>query len=144
MQAIRNKALALLARREHSCLELAHKLERRGFSAEAIALVLEELVQENVLSEARFIESFIYTRQARGMGPLKICAQLKARGIKQAAILNSEIWQSTCWQQHAVKVRIKRFGRALPQQVSQRLQQSRFLQQRGFTLEQICASLKSS
>lgn len=144
MQVLRDKAIQLLARREHSRRELVNKLNLRGFALSAIDIVLNELEDENLLNEERFIGSFIRTHRSRGEGPLKICAQLQKHGIDRNRIVANEDWQDTLWQENAIAVRIKRFGERVPQQPQQRIQQARFLQQRGFTSDQIRAALKSS
>ena len=59
---VRASALRLLARREHSSLELQGKLAARGFASEAIAAVLEVLADKQLLSDARFVEEFVAAR----------------------------------------------------------------------------------
>ena len=50
------RALALLARREHSRAELQRKLAPHAESAEALAAVLDELVRCRKLSDERYAE----------------------------------------------------------------------------------------
>lgn len=142
MQATRDKALFLLARRDHSRRELSQKLSKKGFASNIIKTVLEELENENLLNEDRFIGSFIRSRSAKGYGPLKICAELVKRGIDLNRIRASDEWQETLWQEMAISARIKRFGDAIPCEREEQMQQMRFLQQRGFTTDQIRNALK--
>ena len=58
----RRQALDLLARREHSRLELERKLLKRSYSRDTTNEVLDVLEVEGLLEEARFIESFVRTR----------------------------------------------------------------------------------
>jgi regulatory protein len=104
--------------------------------------VLDELENDNLLNEDRFIASFIRSRSAKGYGPLKICAELSKRGIDHNRIRTSDEWQETVWQEIAISARIKRFGEAIPTENEARMQQMRFLQQRGFTSDQIRCALK--
>lgn len=134
---IRQKALDLLSRREHSRRELFLKLCRYDFSSEEIDRVLNEIQNENLLSEDRFIESFIRARRSKGHGPLKICAELQNRGIDPSRIFVSEEWLETDWQERADAVRIKRFGEPVPVSRIAQAKQGRYLQQRGFTIAQI-------
>jgi len=67
-----------LARREHSEVELRRKLTTRGFDADLVETTLADLVAENLLNNARFAESFVYSRFQRGTGPQKIHAELEA------------------------------------------------------------------
>ncbi len=138
---IRTKALYLLARRDHGKNELLRKLSLKGFPSSDICSVLDDLENENLLSEARFIASFIRFRSSKGYGPLKICAELAKRGIDQSQIRACEIWQETSWRELAICARIKRFGEEIPQEKEQRIQQARFLQYRGFTSEDIRGAL---
>ena len=62
-------AVELLARREHSRRELVRKLDARGFPAELVLRVLDELERTGVLANARFTDSFVRSRVAKGQGP---------------------------------------------------------------------------
>lgn len=137
MQALKNKAIYLLSRREHSRQELHRKLLQRGFSSHEIQAVLIELEKENLLSEERFIASFIRSRRARGFGPLKICAELKEHGIDRRRLQTNEEWQEELWQNRAILLCAKRFGLVAEKTREQIIAQTRFLQQRGFTPAQI-------
>ena len=79
--AVRTAALGLLARREHSKLELEQKLNRRGFSTVLIDSELEKLTEQELLSEQRFAEQFTASRIRKNQGPMKILAELGRRGI---------------------------------------------------------------
>jgi regulatory protein len=59
-------AVELLARREHSRLELERKLATRGFPEAVIAPALDALEHSGLLVAARFTESFIRSRIAKG------------------------------------------------------------------------------
>lgn len=139
---IKQKALHLLSRREHSRRELHQKLLLRGFSSEEIIPVLDNLQNDNLLSEDRFIGSFIRTSLQKGNGPLKICAQLQNRGIDPSRIFANEEWHAAGWQEGANAVRIKRFGKPVPACIVEQSKQARFLQQRGFTADQIRKTFK--
>ena len=62
---LRERALRLLARREHSRAELARKLEAAGFAREEIALLLDAFEAKNWLSDQRFAESYVADHRAR-------------------------------------------------------------------------------
>jgi regulatory protein len=134
-------AVELLARREHSRLELERKLAARGFPEGVIALALDALEHSGVLAATRFTESFIRSRIAKGQGPVRIRAELAERGVgEQAAELmrGSDIdWLAT-----ARAVRRKRFGAEPPRDFRERAKQARFLQYRGFTTDQVRAALE--
>jgi regulatory protein len=126
-----------LARREHSEQELARKLSARGYAEDTVAETLAALVADRLLSNARFAEAFVHSRIQRGSGPMKIRAELRERGIPDELIDNSLEARADSWRELAREVREKRFGRAEPRDFRERSRQMRFLQQRGFSAEQI-------
>ncbi|HFD80584.1 MAG TPA: regulatory protein RecX [Gammaproteobacteria bacterium] len=129
----------MLARREHSTLELRRKLQARSIDAGLIDEVLAQLADEGLLSEQRFTEAYVRGRCERGYGPLRIRAELRERGIGDGLIeVYLSPW-SECWPESAEAQRRKRFGEALPQDFRERARQTRFLQQRGFSGEHIRA-----
>ena len=138
----RKAALDSLARREHGQLELARKLIGRGFAAEVVDETLAGLQADGLLSDARFAESFVHSRFQRGSGPQKIRAELRARGIDDDLVSTCLEAYAEEWHQLIVRVRRKRFGDALPADFRERSRQMRFLQQRGFTAEQINAAFR--
>jgi regulatory protein len=130
--ACERAAVALLARREHSRRELERKLEARAFGPEVVASTLDRLEQTGLLDGLRFIEGFIDSRAARGVGPRRIRAELVERGIETAAA-DAALGQSAHdWAAVARRVRVKRFGAKLPADFKERARQVRFLQYRGF------------
>jgi regulatory protein len=132
-------ALRLLARREHSVLELRHKLSERSFATEVIDAVVEQLCRQGLLSDRRFADAYVRTRTERGFGPLRIQAELRARGVETELTTDTLAALSRRWVESAGRQRDKRFGAELPRDQRERARQMRFLQQRGFTSEQIQA-----
>ena len=132
----------MLARREHSERELARKLASRGYDESIIGETIEGLVADGLLSNARFVESFVHSRFQRGQGPLKIRAELRERGIDDAAIDDCLEAYAGQWPELADQVREKKFGASLPGDFRERSRQMRFLQQRGFDAEQIRSVLR--
>lgn len=139
---IEQTALRLLARREHSAQELRRKLHDKDYPGSEIDALLERLARDKLLSDERFMESFIHARAAKGHGPLLIRAELEARGVARALIADAIAISAPQWREAARHVRHKRFGVA-PRDQHERARQMRFLQQRGFTAEQISAAFKS-
>ncbi len=133
-----------LARREHSEVELRRKLATRGFDAELIETTLADLVAENLLSNSRFAEAFVHSRFQRGTGPQKIHAELRERGIDDGLIDDSIAGYDQQWRERVREVREKKFGAHLPGDYKERARQMRFLQQRGFTSEQISSAFKET
>jgi len=134
-------ALALLARREHSRLELERKLHARGYPPDVIAATLDALEREGALAAGRFTDTFIRSRAAKGQGPVRIRSELAQRGIAEPDAAASLREAEVDWAAAARAVRAKRFGAAVPRDFKERARQARFLQYRGFDSRQIGAAL---
>jgi regulatory protein len=137
---LRERALRLLARREHSRAELIRKLGQAGFAAGDIAALLDEFEERNWLSDRRFAESWVADHRARS-GSVKLAYELRQRGVGDGvieAVLSGtrddeldrarEVWQ-------------KKFGSA-PANSADQARQIRFMQSRGFTTEAIRRVIK--
>ncbi len=137
----RATALRLLARREHSTQELRYKLTGRGYPAALAEQVVAALRDEGLLSEERFAEAYVRTRFERGFGPLRIEAELRERGLPPGLIDSALAGAEFDWSGSARRQRHKRFGRLPVGNFAERARQMRFLQQRGFSGEQLRAAL---
>jgi len=135
--------LRSLARREHSTLELARKLRTKGFSQEHISQVLQELTMQGYLSDQRFTENYIRYRLNSGWGPVIIVQELLDKGVLQALIDEQMVLLAEDWVLRADQVRQKKFGSGLPKTFAEEVKQKRFLQYKGFTLDQIDRIFKS-
>ena len=134
----------LLARRDHSRLELDRKLTERGFEPDLVAHVLDDLTRDRLLEEHRFVESFIRARLRKGQGPVRIRAELAQRGVEDASV-STALTEADCdWTALAAEVRSKRFGAEAPEDFKERARQAKFLQYRGFETEQIRAALDAA
>tara|TARA_R110002110_G_scaffold12493_1_gene59218 strand:+ start:29556 stop:30029 length:474 start_codon:yes stop_codon:yes gene_type:complete len=140
--SIRNSAIRLLARREHSRRELSLKLTQRGFESSAIDQVISDLEQDDLLSESRFINMIVRVRSSRGVGPLKIIAELQTHGIHQREIELDADWQTIDWIQVGCMARAKRFNDLAPESIAEKSKQTRHLIQRGFRRDQVREILK--
>ena len=107
-----------------------------------ITRVVAELKQDGSLSDQRFADSFIYNRIQRGYGPLRIRQELRERGVDGEIISNALDENDNEWLSRLIEVRNKKFGGSIPADYSERMRQSRFLQYRGFTGEQISRLFK--
>jgi regulatory protein len=137
----RRRALDLLARRDHSRLELERKLAARGYAPETVAEALNELERGGLLAARRFVESFVRSRAARLQGPVRIRAALAERGIGAAEAADFLDGGEHDWAALAARARVKRFGPARPADFKERARQARFLSYRGFEPRQIDAAL---
>ena len=126
-----SSALKMLMRREHSKLELSQKLQAKGFDIVDVNSSISKLVQQNYQSDDRFSEGFILMRFNQGKGPVKIASELKMRGIDT---FDLSIFD---WFKLAKEIRQRKFGDASSLDYKEMAKQKRFLQSRGFNLDQI-------
>lgn len=139
---LRERALALLARREHSRAELMRKLGSAGFAQEETSVLLDEFEAKNWLSDQRFAESYVADHCARA-GSMKLAYDLRQRGVSDdiiEAVLgdnrDSEI-------ERAREVWKKKFG-APPVDAAEKARQIRFMLSRGFAQEIIQKTLRAT
>ncbi len=128
----------LLARREYAAAELRSRLLRRFPSEpETIEEQIARLAEEGLQSDVRMAESFIGSRIRRGQGPVKIKAELRGKGLDDQAIALA--WEAieVDWIEQISEVAEKKFGSEPPEDAREKARRQRFLQQRGFTFDQI-------
>ena len=126
---LRERALNLLARREHSRVELARKLAPHG-DPDEVAVLLDDLEQENLLSNARYAESLAHTRAGRH-GSLRLKADLRDKGVPEVVISQVVSEARALDLAAAREVWAKKFSQ-LPRDAPERAKQMRFLASRGF------------
>lgn len=132
-------SLGLLARREHSQMELRQKLLARfPGHAKPVESALVKLRQDAYQSDERFAETYVRSRIAKGYGVLRLCQELKMRGISSeitAQVLapydNEEVALGRIHQ-----VWQKKFARP-PQDMLEKGRQTRFLLYRGFSQQDV-------
>lgn len=135
--SVRNVAMGLLARREHSAYELKQKLKTREFDTEAIDAAVAGLQQDNLQSDERFAESFVNQRVNAGFGPVKISYQLRQKGVDELLIEQYLARPVELWDEKMRQQRHKKFGAEIPRDYALRMKQARFLQNRGFSAESV-------
>ena len=134
---IKAKALALLARREHSRHELRVKLTAHATRSNSLDEVLAELESQGYLNEQRYVEMMFRHHFARGCGPQKIIHELRQNGVAEALIRDELRAYAERWEAAAQLARHKRFGPWSGGDFKEQAKQMRFLASRGFTQEQI-------
>ena len=135
MNELRSRAVKLLARREHSRLELAHKLAAYG-SQDEVDGVLADLTESGLLSDARFAEA--YVRASRGrFGLARLRQTLRQKGIAKE-LIDTQLAGAEAPDELACAraVWLRKFA-ARPVNDRERARQARFLQGRGFSSEVI-------
>ncbi len=126
---LRERALALLARREHSRVELARKLAPHD-EAEELPALLDALERENLLSNARYAEALAHARAGRH-GSIRLKADLRDKGVPEAVMAEVVGTARANDLEAARGVWRKKFGKP-PADPQERAKQLRFLASRGF------------
>ena len=140
--SLNERAMNLLARREHSVKELVQKL-RKDFDTDEIEIAISALTEANLQSDERFTENYLRYRSQRGFGYRKITLELKERGVS-ADVINDALHEAKInWFELAIAARCKRFGEQSPATPQDRAKQQRFMEYRGFTHEQITESFNT-
>ena len=133
---LRERALRLLARREHARDELARKLFPHAESADALAALLDDLVARGLLCDERYVEMRMNSRAAR-FGNARLASELRTMGVSDelvASALASGADELT----RARAVWQRKFGAApAAADAAARARQMRFLMSRGFSGETI-------
>jgi regulatory protein len=123
--------LRLLARREHSTLELTRKLEQRGFTSASIEPALGRLREEGSLSDARFAGALTRHRAAQGYGDLRIRAELAQHGVEPALVDGALEGLGGDWAEPALAQARRHFPEP-PETAEAKARVLRYLAQRGF------------
>jgi regulatory protein len=140
---LRSRAIRLLARREHSRLELARKLADHG-SQEEIDIVLQSIAESGLLSDARFAEAYVRSHAAR-FGAARLRQTLRQKGIA-VELIDAQLAGAD--QDHgdelsrARSLWVRKYA-TVPADAREWARQARFLQSRGFSSEVIRKLLKN-
>jgi regulatory protein len=137
---LRQKALRLLAMRDHSRTELERKLAALG-TPEEIRATLDRMAELGLQSDRRFAEAWVRGKAPR-FGTARLKMELARRGVDAdtvAAVLSSDEVDSDIERARAVWT--AKFGTAARDR-REWAQQARFLQGRGFSSEVITRLLK--
>ena len=135
MSEVYVKAVAYLARREHCRFELRQKLLAKDFSIDEVEQVLDLLIEQDLLSEDRYVESMVRHRSGLGYGASRIRQQLQAMKLPDELI--SAYIQEYNWPELMRAAWQKKFGGELPQDAKMRRKQVNFLLYRGFSMDNV-------
>jgi regulatory protein len=132
--------MRFLARREHSRVELQRRLAAVAEEGDNVEALLDELARKGWLSDARFAEQTIRSK-ARRFGPLKAAHLLRGLGVEEQTIAAAFRAAGADGASSIEAVWRSRF-RDAPADDKEKARQVRFLQGRGFPLDQIMKFLK--
>jgi regulatory protein len=135
---IKNKAISYLARREHSRYELKQKLlQKFPLQENAINQLLEELSEQRLQSDARFLESFIRHRAKSGYGLLRIKQELSQHHIDQELVLEVLENLAIDWFEVLQSLNQKKYGDKPFKDYQDKMKRSQYLYLHGFSHDEI-------
>ena len=139
---LRERALRLLARREHSRAELARRLRPHLAPEDDLDAVLDDLARRKQLSDDRYAESRA-NALARKFGAARITRELRAKGVDKALAEGAAAAARATEVERARAVWTRKF-RVPPTTREERARQMRFLQSRGFSFDAIRAVVRDA
>ena len=135
-KAIYNKALDIISRREHSKKELTDKLAKKYDFPELVDSVIHNLLEKNLINDCRYSEAYVVARKRKGFGPKKIGYELVSRGVNENTA--SEVIDAEGgWNEAALKAFNKKFKAGIGSDFKEQNKQKVFLQNRGFSFQEI-------
>src|SRR5450759_3188189 len=139
--SLRERALSMLARREHTRAEMTRKLSPHSESPEQVEQLLDALVARGWLAETRFAESRA-NALARKFGIRKIEHDLRSRGVS-AEVVEHAVERALAQELENCRAAWQRKFGVLPQSAAERGRQMRFLAGRGFSADAVRQVLKA-
>ena len=134
---LRERAMRLLARREHSRAELGRKLAAHARPEGGLEALLDDLSRRKFLSDERYAESRAHAL-SRKYGAARIAHELRAKGLDKGLAEQTVKGARATEVDRAREVWLRKF-RVAPKTREERAKQMRFLQSRGFSFDAIRA-----
>ena len=143
---LRLAGMDLLARREHGSSELKTKLTKRFRKRECdpdtVEQVIQQLIDEGLLSDERFATSRVRQLAGRGYGPSRIRNDLRQQNVEHliSDTMEEAFDSELDWEAEAAAVYDKKYGGAPIEgdwdaRQRERGRRLRFMQYRGFAAE---------
>lgn len=127
-----DRALGMLARREHSIRELRTKLSKVGCAKEEIEIAIGRLREQHYQDDDRFAEMLLRSRVAQGYGPLRLRVELKSHGVADQHISELLDAADVDWGGCAANQLRRHYGGAGATDHTERIRRAQFLLRRGF------------
>ena len=129
---LRERALRLLARREHARAELARKLASHAESAEELESLLDDLSERRLLSDERYVEMRLTARSAR-YGNARLAQEFRASGV-ESELVEEALTKVEDELVRARQVWLRKFGgHSGAADPAERARQAGFMMRRGFS-----------
>ncbi len=141
---LREHALRLLSRREHSRAELARKLRgcESAAGAAEVETLLDELAERKLLSDERYAEGRAHVLSKK-YGASRVAHELRAKGVSAELVAETSRAARETDLARARGIWRRKF-RSPGTSREERAKQMRFLQARGFSFDVIRAVLNTN
>ena len=142
----RETALALLARRAHTRLELRRKLLRRGFSRESVETCLDHLAERGWLDDAGTAAALAAARARGGLGRGRIASELAAKGVSRADAEAALAALDAGDEARALRLALEKRARTLPPGLTRQARSKKLfdhLVRRGFAPSAVLEALRT-
>lgn len=131
MASLYDRAIRLLAIREHSVFELKRKLAASG-SPEELDVLLSRLQADNLQSDKRYAEAYVRMRSQRGYGPKRIVMELGQRGVSSDLIQQALSAAEIDWDELEQATYQKKYGIKPIRDFKEKQKRLKYLFDRGF------------
>ena len=134
---LRNRALYWLSKRDYSIKDFRVKLDKVCELTELKDELIEDFLQRDWLNEQRYINAFVRSRVAAGLGLRRILMELQQHGIKSS---DAELFLEQLdvdWFAQAQTTYVRKYGDKPVVDYKDKSKRFRFMQYRGFNSEQI-------
>lgn len=130
---IKTLALSYLSRREYGYRELFNKIHQYCADENIISQVLQELVDNDYLSDARYIKGYL-ARKSSKYGLLKLRYDL-VQNVNNVELINEVVVAGDFDEvAQAAQILVKKFG-GIAKTAADKLKQTKFLTSRGFSFD---------
>ena len=134
---LRATALAWLGRQEYSIHKFSQKLRQHDADEEQVEAIVAEFCEHNWLSEVRYCEGFVRARLRKGQGKIRIINDANGHQLEKDIILSVLKEADVDWFDLALQTYCRRYGEQAVKDIKEKAKRIRFMQYRGFTMEQI-------
>lgn len=131
-RTLKQRAIALLARREYASAELAARLASGGAPKDEIARVLDELVRAGYLCDARFASAVVRQKSGR-FAKRAIAHALREKGVSASTAAEALTALDTSDELSAARALWQRRFGSPPADDREKARQLRFLLSRGYS-----------
>jgi len=138
---LRNRALYWLSKRDYSIKDFSTKLDKVCELDELKQALLVDFIARDWLNEQRYMQGFVRSKLAAGLGQRRIVQELQQHGIKSS---DSNLYLEQLevdWFEQAKNTYLRKYGETPVDDYREKSKRYRYMQYRGFDSDQIQYSM---